>query len=560
MTQPQDRFPARIVSVAVLMAFLGAVVLQTPAGTFPWYAGWVPLLFGLAVSVGFTARWAHRRRGSAGTIGRWSRRSRRNDGVASTWDVLTVASTWAMRRRAGILSPRLAQEGRWRRWRAPVTAYATPVARVGLLRVWSPVEDATLRLGGPRTGKSGEMACRIVDAPGAVVVTSTRTDLLTLTAGLRAKRGPVMIFNPSGLGDIPTTIKFSPLTGCRSPRIATDRAADMIPYSTSAEGERWDAQARRTLALLLHAAALGDKRCHDVLGWVSTPNARAQAEVLELLRESPETDVMSEGAKQFFQNNERTRTSITTTIMPALGWLTDSVAAATAEGADDELFDVEEFLRLRGSLYLLGAEDAIVAPLVAALTAEIARRARWAAGGGRLDPALTLALDEAALICPVPIDRWTADMGGRNITIHVAAQSLAQLRQRWGKDGADTILTNSATLLVFGGARAADDLAALTSLSGERDEVVETRDASGTVTSTTTRRVPVLSPSQLAHLPFGKVMLIRRGMPASIGRVTMAWARPDVRRANKRAPWQPPVATRYEDDAKLAATAEEAPA
>jgi type IV secretion system protein VirD4 len=32
-------------------------------------------------------------------------------------------------------------------------------------------------------------------------------------------------------------------------------------------------------------------------------------------------------------------------------------------------------------------------------------------------------LDEAALICPVPLDKWTADMGGRNITIHIAAQS-----------------------------------------------------------------------------------------------------------------------------------------
>jgi hypothetical protein len=42
-----------------------------------------------------------------------------------------------------------------------------------MLRVWSPVEDVTLRIGGPRTGKTGELCGRILDAPGAVIVTST---------------------------------------------------------------------------------------------------------------------------------------------------------------------------------------------------------------------------------------------------------------------------------------------------------------------------------------------------------------------------------------------------
>ncbi|HTK66742.1 MAG TPA: hypothetical protein VL595_30485 [Pseudonocardia sp.] len=49
----------------------------------------------------------------------------------------------------------------------------------------------TLRVGGPRTGKSGELASRSLDAPGAVLATSTRTDLGDLTADVRAKRGPL---------------------------------------------------------------------------------------------------------------------------------------------------------------------------------------------------------------------------------------------------------------------------------------------------------------------------------------------------------------------------------
>ena len=82
-------------------------------------------------------------------------------------------------------------------------------------------------------------------------------------------------------------------------------------------------------------------------------------------------------------------------------------------------FDVEALLYQCGTVYMLGAQDAQVAPLVTALTGHIARTARQIAGrqpGGRLDPPLTLDLDEAALICPIPLDEWTADMGGRNVT------------------------------------------------------------------------------------------------------------------------------------------------
>src|SRR4029450_5507536 len=101
------------------------------------------------------------------------------------------------------------------------------------------------------------------------------------------------------------------------------------------------------------------------------------------------------------------------------------------------------------------------APLVAALTGHIARQARQLAGvqpHGRLDPPLTLALDEAARLCPVPLGQWTADMGGRGVTIHIAVQSRAQLEQRWGREGAAAILNNAATRLVYRGTREPGDL------------------------------------------------------------------------------------------------------
>jgi type IV secretion system protein VirD4 len=477
--------------------------------------------------------------GSAGQVHRWSRRSRRNDGVASPWALFRVASWLAVRRRATVVRPSFAQVPRWRRPFVPTTEFATALARVGALRIWSSAEDVTIRIGGPRTGKTGELAGRIVEAPGAVIATSTRTDLVYLTGPIRALRGPVHVFNPSGLGGLASTITFDPISGCAEPRTAVSRASDLLAgvAATGRPGdmEFWQGQARRVLAALLHAAALGGATMRDVLSWVADPDA-GSGDVQRALRHSPEP-AFELDAQQFLGTNERTRSSICSTIMPALGWLSDSTAAEAATGG---AFDVEQLLDERGTVYMLGADDGQVAPLVTALTGHIAREARRIAGhlpGGRLDPPLTLALDEAALICPIPLDNWTADMGGRGVTIHIAAQSRAQLRQRWGDVGAAAILNNAATLMIYGGTRDPDDLAAYSSLTGERYEDAPTWDRNGDLHSTAAHRVAVLSPAQVAQLPAGRAIVIRRGMPLAIGRVQMAWKRRDVRAVARSMRW-----------------------
>ncbi|MCR3720168.1 MULTISPECIES: type IV secretory system conjugative DNA transfer family protein [Prauserella salsuginis group] len=525
------KFTRRVVAGGVALFGLGWLMSRMPAETpgqefWPWLmiAGALPLVT-VVVLV------ARRRTGTVGTVSRWSRRSKRNDGVASPWTILRTASWFAVRRKAAVLRPHLRQMSWWRRWTVPITELATPLARVGPLRVWSPIEDVTLRLGGPRTGKTGELAGRILDAPGAVIATSTRTDLVELTGACRARTGPVSVFNPSGLGGMESSVTFDPLSGCEEPKTATVRAADLLSGAATSVGggdmEFWQSQARRVLASLMHAAALGGGSMRDVLAWVADPD-NAGTEVQRFLRRSPEP-AFEQDALQFLGTNERTRSSICSTIMPALGWLTDATAsAAAAEGS----FDVAELLAGRGTVFMLGAEDSQVAPLVTALTGHIAREARRLAAfepGGRLDPPLTMALDEAALICPVPLDNWTADMGGRNVTIHIAAQSRSQLRQRWGDDGAATILNNSAALMIYGATRDSEDLAAYSALAGERYEETPTWDEDGELKSVSSQRVPVLTQSQIAQLPPGRVLMIRRNMPAAVGRVRMAWKRHDVR-------------------------------
>jgi len=234
--------------------------------------------------------------------------------------------------------------------------------------------------------------------------------------------------------------------------------------------------------------------------------------------------------------NINTRTSTTTSIMPALDWLQDPQIAELALGSPDEQFDVREWLDRSGTLYLLGSErpHGSVAPLFACLTAHIFETAKLLASKSRrsrLDAPATFILDEAPLICPVPLDRWTADAGGRGIAIHIAAQSRSQLFSKWGEYGGRTIWNNCGAILIYGGVNDEDDLEALSKLAGDRDETVIPEGGG----IPTTRKTAILPPSEIRNLPDWHALLLRRSLRVTIGKVVPVWDRKDVRKADKRA-------------------------
>ncbi|MDN5861566.1 MAG: type IV secretion system protein VirD4, partial [Pseudonocardia sp.] len=222
----------------------------------------------------------HRHARTMATVIRWGATARRKAGVASGVDIAREASSLAMRRRAGIVRPSLRVDG----WRErlhqlaflPVVDVAVQLCRVGYVTVWSLVEDVIVVFGGPRVGKTQWLAGRVIDAPGAVLVTSTRTDLLDQVGPLRAKKGPVYVFNPVGLGLRKSTITFDPLTGCTDPVIAAERASDMFTAANWDQGgdrQFWDDLGKLNLAALLHAAALGEGLTMlDVQRWVADPD------------------------------------------------------------------------------------------------------------------------------------------------------------------------------------------------------------------------------------------------------------------------------------------------
>jgi type IV secretory pathway TraG/TraD family ATPase VirD4 len=532
MPTKDRRFHTRTFATGLVAGPAGWMLAGTPGHT---WTGVGLLAASAALTAGPVYLRTRRTGGSGVHLGRWDRHNRRHSGVASRWDIYRTSSAGAMRRKAAVLRPSLQGLPWWRRRAVPVISYATPLCKVGRQTVWTSGEESTLRIGIPGTGKTAELACRVIDAPGGVVVTTTATDLYELTAPLRRERGPVAVFNPGGIGAVASTLRWSPLSGCTDPATATRRAADLIgPGSGSEEGRRWEVQGRRTLAVLLHAAAVGGYRMAEVAGWVANPDA-GTPQILAALAKSPQAVAMNRAARQVLTTTPRTRDGIMMAIAPALEWLIHPAAAATGDPDPAEgLFTVTDLTDRAGALYLLGDDDGTVAPLTGALAAEIVHQARAVAAGrpgGRLDPGLRLCLDEIALVCPTPLDRWMAELRKRSIDVHAACQGLGQLRQRWGADGASMILNSAAAVLVFGGCKDAKDLALFADLAGTREETTPVHDADGRVTSTSTRRVPVVPAAMLAGLPNHRALLIRRGMPVAIADTPIGWKRRDVRRA-----------------------------
>ncbi len=503
-----------------------------------WLLGHIHALAGLVHDVqlgvvtfagAVTLVWAVRWLAPAVSTGRWV--DRRDDesehagGVATWLDVGERAGKSAMRAKATTLRPSLRRMGRLGRRRVPVTAYAVPLLRTGWVpvgnQVWSSCEDVTTRFGGPRTGKTATLACHAIDAPGALLVTTSRTDLLDLTRSVRAAKGRIDVFNPTGLGRLDSSVRWSPLAGCTDFGTAQRRAADLIPTSFG-EAERWDTQARGLLAVLIHAAALAGGSMRAVLDWVSPADIIARDQILAALDASPSAQALSAEVRSVYGTNDRTLTSITATVLPAIRWLTDETAAQVGDAAlDDPAFlDVEALVAGgRDSLYLIGREGPC-RPLIGALTAEVAHQVRMTAAalpGGRLDPPMTAILDEAPLPCgPIPLHDWTADMGGRGLTLHIAAQSLAQLRDVWGHERAATILGNTGALMVFGGLKAAADLEAISTLCGVRRVQLDPDDV---------RPIPVMTAAEISALPPGTALLIRTALRPLVGRAPMIWDR-----------------------------------
>ncbi len=384
-------------------------------------------------------------------------------------------------------------------------------------------EDTHLDVWGTRTGKTTSRAVpAILDAPGAVLVTSNKRDVLDATRDPRATTGPVWVFDPQSVArEEPTDWWWNPLS------YVTDevRAAKMAEHFASGSrdpGARTDAffdpSAQDLLAGLLLAAALDNRPITDVYRWLTRPTDKEAVAILQ----NGGYELTADQVAGVIFAPEKQRGGVYGTAQQMASCLTNRQVArwVTPQSMVDSRrqFSPESFVREGGTLYSLSKEGRGTAgPLVTALTVAVVEAAEELATGspgGRLPCPLLGVLDEAANVC-----RWRelpnlySHYGSRGIVLMTILQSWSQGVDVWGESGMKK-LWSAANVKVYGGGVAeVEFLRMLSELIGDYDKrvtSVSTGRGQRSISEQLTRE-RILDVADLQAMPRGRAVVLASG-------------------------------------------------
>jgi type IV secretory pathway TraG/TraD family ATPase VirD4 len=394
-----------------------------------------------------------------------------------------------------------------------------------------PLEEHVLVMAPPRTFKTAFLADVILRYPGPVIATTTKADVFQLTSGIRARRGPVHVFNPQQIGAVPSTFRWSPVDGCQDQATAI-RRADAFAHAVSQKGVEdgtfWSAKASDYLRAYFHAAALTGADLSTVAAWVAGADPGLAEDILAAAGAAQWALTLAELRSEA----QKTAATVRMVMSRALSFMADPALAVSVLPGPGEGFHIGQFLANAGTVYMIAeavTEEAPVAPLFAAMASEIhyqAAQTGQATPGGRLDPPLLMGLDEVTQICPVPLPVWLSDSGGKGIQVCAVAHGEAQLAGRWGSHGRQVVLDTSSVKVFLPGITDTTTLKAASDLCGQAAWRIRGQDHP--------TRHDVATPDMIRQLPAGFALVIRGGCAPVIARLPRAWRNPAYKHARRR--------------------------
>jgi len=386
--------------------------------------------------------------------------------------------------------------------------------------VYAGFERSVLMVAPPGAGKTALMLHGLLDAPGAALAASTKPDVYLLTHELRAERGPVALFNPQAVGGLRGNFRWDPLIGCEFYQEAIDRATALVRGTrgiTAMQEASWAEKCIEILSKYLMAARLAGMDLTAVAYWLANPDNEDAVRILHHFDQAVPEGWAASLQAEMRSDADRMKGSIWSLARGAVGFMSNPLIAAACSKGAGQSFDVLEFARSGGTLYLIGDDrDETIAPLLSALTTYIyegVRKAATSSEVGRLDPPFGMFLDEVTKITPVPLAQWAADARGYGMYLTAITQSFDQLRERWGATGAGSIM-GLFSKVILGGIQNTDDLEYLSKLVGTREvDAVSTGESSSrhglSRSKTTSTRLEVIMPSQeIRMLPRGYALVI----------------------------------------------------
>lgn len=282
----------------------------------------------------------------------------------------------------------------------------------------------------------------ILNAAGAVIVTTADAETYRRTVGNRSKLGPVTVYDPAHLIDLPGRLRWAPHTGCEdAPKAATRAAALLAPLRpTSSLDSLTFAAAETLLRCWLHAAAVDGLPFRQVHRWAA--GGAAGGEAVRILRTARTAAPGWSGElESILHAHPERRDAAQALIHRGLECLNSIHIRDACNPGRAGAPDWESFVSERGTLYVVGEaiEDPRARPgampLLTALVSSVVEHGRSMAArssAGRLDPPITLVLDDIAALAPIPeLPALLATGQADGLPVLAVFRSPEQARDRW---------------------------------------------------------------------------------------------------------------------------------
>ncbi len=423
--------------------------------------------------------------------------------------------------------------------------------------IWAGPQQALLVLGPPRSGKTSTLVVpNVLAAPGPVLVTSTKPDVLQATLASRSQLGRCWLLDPTGTIEPPPgadVIRWSPVNAAVSWEEALVTARVMTaaarPHSAYGDSAHWTERAEALLAPMLHAAATADAGMRAVLTWVLRHDIHTPMALLGAAdREG--ADVAVDVLAGIAATEERERSGIFSTAAGTISAYRSSRALQLAERAN---FDPSSFPVGADTIYVCAPAryQVLMAPVVVAFLEQVRAATYRAAAEGTLRLPVTMVLDEVANVAPLPdLPAMVSEGGGQGLLTLACLQDLSQARNRWGPS-ADGFFSLFGTKVLLPGIGDIRTLDAVSRLAGQGDVAVRSVNTSAwwstrpsASTTYAPRRQARLPVDQAHSLPAGAAIVIAGAQRPQVAYLTSWWDYPpfcDARLAKLPANWLPPV-------------------
>src|ERR1700676_2628367 len=399
--------------------------------------------------------------------------------------------------------------------------------------------DGYLRHDGPehvlcfaptRSGKGvGLVVPTLLTWPGSAIVHDIKGENWTLTAGWRARFGPVLLFDPTNAQSAAYNPLLEVRRGEREVRDVQNIADVLVdPEGALERRNHWEKTSHSLLVgTILHVLyAEPDKTLAGVAHFLSDPRRPIEATLRAMmttahLGEAGPHPVIASAARELLNKSENERSGVLSTAMSFLGLYRDPVVAKVTHHCDWRIRDLVEGDRPT-TLYLVVPPSDIsrTKPLVRLILNQIGRRLTEDLQAKGRRRRLLLMLDEFPALGRLDFfESALAFIAGYGLKSFLIAQSLNQIEKAYGPNNA--ILDNCHVRVSFAtnderiAKRVSDALGTATTMGALRNYAGHRLSPwlGHLMVSRQETARPLLTPGEVMQLPPGDELVLVSGVP-----------------------------------------------